>query len=115
MIYSRYPHTFRRFSYPANVPASNYAVSDSPEKSEKINIPMPNEREVENFPDACDTRGSNNRSLLLSMRHIIMRCLSRVGIEELLLIVLILLLLDEKTEDEYLPVILLYILISGFQ
>lgn len=85
-----------------------YAVPDI--RQEYIHIPLPNEREV--IPE---TYGERKKSSLFnsgfSLPAIFDFLRERIKLEEILLIALIVILLGESVQDEFLIIMLLYILI----
>lgn len=102
MVYKRYP-LGRKYTYNVNPPTVNNELNNAEIIVEK-RIPLPNEREepapvVRDRP--CEARPS-----------FISKILSRIGPEELILIGILILLLIEEINDDFLILILLYILFT---
>lgn len=111
MNYRRVPR-FRR--YPSIRPDSG-TIQDSNintgpaenenSKTEIANIPMPNENEITapNVPN--NTR--NNKPMFLS------NFIKNIHADDLLLLGLIFILIQENLEDEFLIIVLIYLLVAG--
>lgn len=102
MFYRRPPARQRRNLYPARqIPVAD--IADSDVIRDIPDIPLPNEAEKSVLPnqDASDTRGFPSISLLGK----------NLFLDDIILFGLIFLLLQERIEDEFLLILLVYILL----
>lgn len=109
MAYRRYPTLGRRYvnANPAPAPAFNMGAAAIPEEivlKEENNIPLPNEFE-------SDPGLKRNQSLSF-LPNIFNRIFGRIELDDIILIGLIFILLQEKIEDEFLLILLIYILLA---
>ncbi len=104
---SRFSSNFRRYpnrgAEQNNVESAGAVVDDMVRQIE--DIPLPNQKEK---TDNAALR--NNKGFSFPFSSIF----KRIGIEEIILVGLIFLLLNEGIEDDFLLIILFYILITGF-
>ncbi|TYQ15283.1 UNVERIFIED_CONTAM: hypothetical protein Cloal_1717 [Acetivibrio alkalicellulosi] len=112
MIYGMVP---RRRKYFINNNSRNFnnTRNDSDRDKEIEDIPLPNEIDtISNSNDDTNKKSSDNfnQSKRASLKDILSK---RFKTDEVILLGLIFLLLEEKTHDDYLLIILIYLLISG--
>ena len=109
MVYRRRP-PFMRYYHNANVAGIEKTPAlNSKEVVEDI-IPMPNEAENTEYPNDVSRSipSKHQPSIISSFRNF----LKNIGTEEIMIIALIILLLNEGLRDEFLILILIYILIT---
>ena len=99
MFYRRHPLRTRRYLSSDNSFASNDSIGNLDSK-EEVKIPLPNETEAAHDLPA-DSRYKGPLSIL-----------NRIGMEEIILIGLIFVLLHEGVEDEFLLLMLVYVLLA---
>lgn len=110
MLYRRYPYVNRQYMHSkSNVPAGNILNAELVGEPQRTieDIPLPNEEPLET-PNRHDIRRSHPFPFLSFFKK-------RIGIEEILLIGLLFILLQEGIDDEFLIIILLYLLFTGFE
>jgi hypothetical protein len=105
MLYRRNPFKFRRPVYPSENYSMKYDIEDDIKGPKELeSIPLPTE-DIGHSDETINTDKKRNFSFLNMINHI--------PIEEVILIGLIFLLLDETLEDDFLLIILVYILLTG--
>ena len=105
MIYGMVPK-FRR--YPLKRPR-NFAYNKSPSSSIKSGGSIKNVQDIP-LPNEIDTARNEKKNQRLSLTDFISK---RFQIDEIILLGLIFLLLEERINDDYLLIILTYLLITG--
>ncbi len=110
MLYRRYPYINRQYVHNKTmVPTTDIFNSDPMVEPQKTidDIPLPNEEPLET-PGRRDVRRVHPVPFLSFFKK-------RIGIEEILLIGLLFLLIQEGINDEFLIIILLYLLFTGIE
>lgn len=109
MIYRKKPPTNIRFTYPGfkQKSNSNSKVYEESLPLELKNIPLPNL----DSESPCQNPGRKGH-FGMNPLHFLQ---NNIGIEEIILLGAIFLLLEESIEDEILLVILIYLLVAGFE
>lgn len=101
------PFRLKRYTYPNNsqLPAGSFNNKNAEAESIKINadIPLPNNKE--NIQDSISRKKEKDSSSIIDFLK------EKITIEEIILIGIIFVLLEEGVEDEFLLLLLLYILI----
>jgi hypothetical protein len=107
MPYQNNPFRHRRYTYPDNNLLTNEPFTNNDISTESIkvsaDIPLPNNKE--------NAQGSINQKRGMSPSSIINFFKNKITIEEIILIGVIFVLLEEGIEDEFLLLMLVYILI----
>lgn len=106
MPYRRPPQNTKKFLSPySGIKQGNFSnTANAGHYKDYISIPMPNEKETTDY-------FGNDRKKALGFPAILNFFREHVKIEELILVGLIFLVLDESIEDDFLLIILVYILI----
>ena len=104
MLYRRNPFKSRKLAYQNY--GTKYEIDEIMGTKELQSIPLPNE-EIEPLDETEDT--DQKRSF--SFQNII----KYIPFEEIILLGLIILLLDESFEDDFLLIILVYLLFTGIE
>jgi hypothetical protein len=110
MLYRRHPYINRQYMHNnVNVHAGDMLNPDVVGEPQRTvdDIPLPNEEPLES-PRRQSTRKNQPFSFLNFF-------MERIGIEEILLLGLLFILLQEGIDDEFLIIILLYVLITGIE
>ncbi|HOV25123.1 MAG TPA: hypothetical protein PK566_02005 [Pseudobacteroides sp.] len=109
MIYRKRPPTNIRFTYPGAAQNSNYTPEYHEENlpQELKDIPLPNLNPES--PCHISSRKWHKSASPLQILH------NFIGIEEIILLGTIFLLIEESIEDEILLIILIYLLLAGFE
>jgi len=94
MLYKRHPYTNKQYSH--------FDIA-SEEKENTNRIPLPNEEESSEGTD--ETRKLHKPSILDFFKN-------HIRLEEIILLGIIFVLLDEGIDDEFLLIILIYILLT---
>lgn len=104
MLYRRNPFKPRKLAYPSY--GTKYDIDDITGTKELQSIPLPNE-DIEPLGET-ETTGEKR---VFSLDNII----KHIPLEEVILLGLIILLLDESLEDDFLLIILVYLLFTGIE
>ncbi len=107
MLYRRGPFGSRKFAHPGENSTEKNSINQlKTEQSRELEtIPLPNEGGEPSFEDS---RAGKRRNAFF-LKNLI----NRISFEEIIILGLILLLFNESVEDDFLPVILIYILLAG--
>lgn len=104
MLYGRHPYINRRYSHPNT--KGKYENERPSEEKQKVEIPLPNQSEVESSKVSKEGKEIARKSSFLDIIK------NRIHLEEIILIGLILLFLKEGIEDELLIILLIYVLLG---
>jgi hypothetical protein len=108
MLYRRRPQIIRRYPRPASEmgPANFNGSLDSLDNSVKIqDIPLPNKAEDADNSSYSPRKAHNILSIIDFLKD-------NIHMEEIILLALIFILIQEKVEDEFLLIFLIYILLG---
>jgi hypothetical protein len=107
MLYRRNPFNIRRFTYPHQnfnkQTELDYNLFVEPKELDEIPPP----KEERDFEYEIESKRKKNVPFFLS------NFISRIPFEEIILIVLIIVALDGSPEDDFLSIILIYLLLCG--
>ncbi|NLD49664.1 MAG: hypothetical protein GX660_21155 [Clostridiaceae bacterium] len=109
MSYRRIPRIRRYYTSSSEnnkqYPGGNKGLEQEKEIKDVLSIPLPNEKEKQEARDK--TQSKVQRPFFLSS------IIQNIGADEIIILALLFLLLEEKIEDEFLLIVLIYLLFAG--